>query len=660
MLNQTSFRLRSVLLPTDTIGETTQVINKVNEEGKRYYPTFSKETLVLTNDDRTVMETTKASCVNGQLTFHKRGLSDDQSESVIEKRKLQWNPWTLCFVTAGSGDIIDKDDDIVWTGKQTYAWEMVCEGTATFKQRLKTEWGIDYPSVATFADLARIPNPSAGMLVTTDDEWELYKFNKLTNTWWVVTTSTPVPTPDATSDTAGKVKKAQYKDFTKNYELTDIEVNQKVVTMEMMALGYGVKYDAIISADGKYGYSTVAQALKDKAVRIGILGNINETERRDILRAVDFIEKIGGGIANISFPESVCTAGSVIFGLGKYNRLESSEWIWGGREEKFDATVLRRLRFVFKGAGSFPTEEHNGCPYFRESANLNRTILFEDCAIQCPNTSNQICLSSGVHMIFKNTNINKSGSGIVSTFFKEINSTWLFFWKKSFAQIGDGAKMNAVVKDWAQLQGKLILDMEGQSHVSDRRNCEGLYLRGTGSRNITTLNESTWPQILQMDTGITITWSGLADFTRLGNMQITIEDLRSCRVSQQTVIFNNIASKEWKELYFGVLNQTDTGKYVFKLPNNNSSRVIFKACKFSGKSKSQEYFNFQNSCPLNFVECEFIGNTTINTGQKCALLCPHSPINAWTRPTITFVWGGTAGKVFWSMNINFSGSYSEF
>nr|DAS95517.1 MAG TPA: hypothetical protein [Caudoviricetes sp.]DAX60118.1 MAG TPA: hypothetical protein [Caudoviricetes sp.] len=30
-------------------------------------------------------------------------------------------------------------------------------------------------------------------------------------------------------------------------------------------------------------------------------------------------------------------------------------------------------------------------------------------------------------MIFKNTNINKSGSGIVSTFFKEINSTWLFF-----------------------------------------------------------------------------------------------------------------------------------------------------------------------------------------------------------------------------------------
>ena len=94
-----------------------------------------------------------------------------------------------------------------------------------------------------------------------------------------------------------------------------------------MALGYGAKYDAIVSPDGKYGYSTVAQALKDKAVRIGILGNINETERRDILRSVDFIEKIGGGTASISFPESVCTAGSVIFGLGKYNRLESSESI---------------------------------------------------------------------------------------------------------------------------------------------------------------------------------------------------------------------------------------------------------------------------------------------------------------------------------------------
>lgn len=92
MLNQTSFRLKTTLLPSDNTGITTQVINKVNENGERFFPTFSQETLVLTNEDRTVMETTKASCINGQLTFHKRGLSDDQSETIIEKRKLQWNP----------------------------------------------------------------------------------------------------------------------------------------------------------------------------------------------------------------------------------------------------------------------------------------------------------------------------------------------------------------------------------------------------------------------------------------------------------------------------------------------------------------------------------------------------------------------------------------
>ena len=201
MLNQTSFRLRSVLLPTDTIGETTQVINKVNEEGKRYYPTFSKETLVLTNDDRTVMETTKASCINGQLTFHKRGLSDDQSENVIEKRKLQWNPWTLCFVTAGSGDIIDKDDDIVRTGKQTYTWEMVSKGSATYEGQLITKGGIQFPVFESLEALKKYPNPFPWMQAILAGDGETYKYNALKNEWTMITTSTPA-TPALASTTA--------------------------------------------------------------------------------------------------------------------------------------------------------------------------------------------------------------------------------------------------------------------------------------------------------------------------------------------------------------------------------------------------------------------------------------------------------------------------
>lgn len=64
MLNQTSFRLTTTLLPTDMQAKTTRVINKVNANGEGYYPTFVNETVVLTNEDRTVMETARANCNN--------------------------------------------------------------------------------------------------------------------------------------------------------------------------------------------------------------------------------------------------------------------------------------------------------------------------------------------------------------------------------------------------------------------------------------------------------------------------------------------------------------------------------------------------------------------------------------------------------------------
>jgi hypothetical protein len=72
MRNQTSVRLTTTLLPTDTTAKTTTVINKVDAGGNKFYPTFTEETVVLTNDDRTVMETTRATCNNGVLTFVKR------------------------------------------------------------------------------------------------------------------------------------------------------------------------------------------------------------------------------------------------------------------------------------------------------------------------------------------------------------------------------------------------------------------------------------------------------------------------------------------------------------------------------------------------------------------------------------------------------------
>jgi hypothetical protein len=72
MKNQYSFRLTTTLLPTDTTAKVTQVINKVDAQGNKFYPTFTEETVVITNDDRTIMETTRAVCTNGSITFTKR------------------------------------------------------------------------------------------------------------------------------------------------------------------------------------------------------------------------------------------------------------------------------------------------------------------------------------------------------------------------------------------------------------------------------------------------------------------------------------------------------------------------------------------------------------------------------------------------------------
>lgn len=74
------------------------------------------------------------------------------------------------------------------------------------------------------------------MMVSVADDGEVYKYNKKTDTWSVITTSTPVATPDATTEIAGKVKKIGFKDFARNHTLNDEEVNQKVVVMEALAL----------------------------------------------------------------------------------------------------------------------------------------------------------------------------------------------------------------------------------------------------------------------------------------------------------------------------------------------------------------------------------------------------------------------------------------
>ena len=219
MKNQYSFRLATTVLPTDIgsqhTAKTTQVINKVDSDGNKFYPTFNEEeTVVITNDDRTVMETVKATCNNWTLTFSKRWLSDDASETSIDNRKLTWNPWSLCFVTAWAWDYIDPDEDRVWTGKQTYTNEAEYRDKATYKWRLITEKWVEYPHFDSLEELQAYTWAFGWMFAVVDSDWELYRYNAVDEEWSVVTTSTPVQPSQASTSAIGTVRVATDAEFT--------------------------------------------------------------------------------------------------------------------------------------------------------------------------------------------------------------------------------------------------------------------------------------------------------------------------------------------------------------------------------------------------------------------------------------------------------------
>lgn len=213
MRNQTSFRLTTTLLPNDTTANTTTVINKLDSSGNKFYPTFTEETVVLTNDDRTIMETTRATCTNWVLTFVKRGLSDDVSATPIDNRKLTWNPWTLCFITAWAWDWIDKDDDITWTWDQTYTGNLVSTGNATYRWELTTEKWVKYPHFNNVSDLEACTWAFGWMFAVVDSSWELYRYNAVTEERALIESSTPANPEMADDETIWTVRIATDAEF---------------------------------------------------------------------------------------------------------------------------------------------------------------------------------------------------------------------------------------------------------------------------------------------------------------------------------------------------------------------------------------------------------------------------------------------------------------
>lgn len=218
MRNQTSFRLTTTLLPWDMTAKTTTVINKLDSNGEKFYPSFTEETVVLTNDDRTVMETTRAICTDWALTFIKRWLSDAVDpvtwvETEIPSRKLTWNPWSLAFITASAGDFIDKDDSITWTGNQIYTGNLTSTWSATYNWLLTTNKWVKYPSFENLEALEAYNDPFPWMFAVLESDWELYRYNAVTEEWSVVTTSEPTNPPQASTTTIWTVRGATSAEF---------------------------------------------------------------------------------------------------------------------------------------------------------------------------------------------------------------------------------------------------------------------------------------------------------------------------------------------------------------------------------------------------------------------------------------------------------------
>lgn len=247
MRNQTSFRLTTTLLPTDTTAKTTQVINKVDSDGNKFYPSFTEETVVLTNDDRTIMETTKATCTNWVLTFVKRGLSDDSSETQVANRKLTWNPWTICFITAWAWDWIDIDDNLTWTGKQTYTGDLESQGKATYKGQLITEKWVKYPNFEDTTALEAYADPFGWMFATVDNTWELYRYNAVTEQRDLVSTA-DLWTYTIRSDTTPP------EEWTADTIITLLPNSSKIYLGENLLVNSTKYADILLAGWGGYGY----------------------------------------------------------------------------------------------------------------------------------------------------------------------------------------------------------------------------------------------------------------------------------------------------------------------------------------------------------------------------------------------------------------------
>ena len=143
------FRLLDELKASDTQVRISDLIGWKDEHQLPKKVEFEKETIVFQNGDGSVFEMAFWSAQNWIMTLLKRGLDENNPPTEKEYNKKTWGNGTKCYITAGAGDFIDKDETGYWNGKQIFeAWVLIKKALEAEGQ-IDAKRGIKHPTFAT-------------------------------------------------------------------------------------------------------------------------------------------------------------------------------------------------------------------------------------------------------------------------------------------------------------------------------------------------------------------------------------------------------------------------------------------------------------------------------------------------------------------------------
>lgn len=143
------FRLLDELKASDTQVRISDLIGWKDEHQLPKKVEFEKETIVFQNGDGSVFEMAFWSAQNWIMTLLKRGLDENNPPTEKQYNKKTWGNGTKCYITAGAGDFIDKDETGYWNGKQIFEAWVVIKKALEAEGQIDAKRGIKHPTFAT-------------------------------------------------------------------------------------------------------------------------------------------------------------------------------------------------------------------------------------------------------------------------------------------------------------------------------------------------------------------------------------------------------------------------------------------------------------------------------------------------------------------------------